>query len=156
MIDARRVLATSDSGGLRSFKLRKNVVVAARRCLQTVIAATPSANHLQAIRSIRIESGFRNRARTQVFQNYFSWPFGALRTPRWRLCGAADASRGCLKKSCSVFDDVAEPLMESRFRAFGKIRAMRRVRCTGKFARRRAAERARTTGGVKGGAYTLR
>jgi hypothetical protein len=61
-----------------------------------------------------------------------------------------------LKRRFRFVDDAAEPLMESRFRAFGKNCALLRTRRSGKRARLRAADRARTTGSVERAAYTLR
>src|SRR4030081_1822004 len=115
-----------------------------------------SANHLQAIRAIRIRFRRRRHARAHISQIFFHRRFRAFREPRRSRLRAARMLCGGLMIRSNANDRIAKPLIESLFRAFIKYCAISRARCEGKRARLRIAESARTTGSVKRVAYTLR
>jgi hypothetical protein len=80
----------------------------------------PSANHLQPIRAIRIESGGAGRSRTHFFQIFFHRRLRALKAPPRSHFGAAGTLRGSVKRRRAANVDGAKPLMESMFCAFIK------------------------------------
>jgi len=76
------------------------------------------ANHLQAIRAIRIESGQWRRSRVHIFQIFFHRRLRALRAPRDSRFSAARALLGRWQGRCHAADDASKALMESVFPAF--------------------------------------
>jgi hypothetical protein len=69
-----------------------------RTVAKTSSQTTPTANHLQPIRAIRVESGEPRRSLTQVFQIFFHRRLRAFQPPPGSQFGAAGTSRGGVKQ----------------------------------------------------------
>jgi hypothetical protein len=98
-----------------------------RTVAKTSSQTSPTANHLQPIRAIRVESGEPRRSLTQVFQLFFRRRLSIFQPPPRSRFGGAGTSRDGVKQRRAENVDVVKVLMESMFCAFIKFWAALRA-----------------------------